>query len=236
MVKKFVWLILVITALWAVGFVVLYSNAGGGDTDAIEQARNWINEAMRYYHEYPKGSYGVFILVLIAIAVLGFPPTGTLIIGGGAIFGILPTVALTIPGFAIAAILPFLFSRKVVSSWVEKRFPDKVSKIRDNLAEDGPFYLVSLRVLPMVPFTSINIFMGITTIPTLLFVVLTILGRFPLTVLYANAGKHLATIERMTDIFTPDILISLLALAIAPPLMRLGLKRMREKAGAKVAS
>ena len=61
--------------------------------------------------------------------------------------------------------------------------------------KDGAFYLFTLRLVPLFPFFVINLVMGLTTIRTLTFFIVSQVGMLAGTIVYVNAGTRLAALE-----------------------------------------
>jgi dihydrolipoamide dehydrogenase len=91
-----------------------------------------------------------------------------------------------------------------------------LKSINDGIDKDGPFYLFALRLVPAFPFFVINLVMGLTTLRLWTFFWVSQLGMFAGTVVYVNAGTQLAQIESASGIFSREILLSFLLLAMLP--------------------
>jgi pyruvate/2-oxoglutarate dehydrogenase complex dihydrolipoamide dehydrogenase (E3) component/uncharacterized membrane protein YdjX (TVP38/TMEM64 family) len=157
-----------------------------------------------------------FFAVYVAVTGLSLPGATILTLAAGAIFGLAWGTLITSFAASIGATLAFLSSRLVLRDWVQSRFGDRLTSINKGVRKDGGFYLFTLRVVPAFPFFLINLAMGLTHIGTLTFYWVSQLGMLLGTVVYVNAGTQLARIDKLADVASPGLLISLALLGVAP--------------------
>ncbi len=117
---------------------------------------------------------------------------------------------------SIGATLAFLVSRFLLKDWVQGKFGNKLTTINQGVEKDGPFYLLTLRLIPVFPFFLINLLMGLTPIRTAVFYIVSQIGMLPGTAVYINAGTQLAQIDSLSGIVSPGVLLSLVLLGIFP--------------------
>jgi pyruvate/2-oxoglutarate dehydrogenase complex dihydrolipoamide dehydrogenase (E3) component len=84
----------------------------------------------------------------------------------------------------------------------------------------GWLYLLSLRLIPVVPFFLINLTMGLTTLSTRTFYVVSQLGMLAATAVYVNAGIQLANLHSLSDVASPALLGSFALLGLFPLVVR----------------
>ena len=171
-----------------------------------------------------------FTAILFASAVIGLPPPGIVTMAGAAVLGFVPAILASLPTTIIGAMFPFALSRYAFGPFVKKRFSAQLALMQRGLGEDGAWYLFSLRLVPLVPFPIVNLVMGLTNMPAKVFAGVSFAGRIPLTLLYSHAGMQIGAIRSSTDIFTPQVIGSLLAVAVLPHLAKtlLSLRRSRQ--------
>jgi pyruvate/2-oxoglutarate dehydrogenase complex dihydrolipoamide dehydrogenase (E3) component/uncharacterized membrane protein YdjX (TVP38/TMEM64 family) len=173
------------------------------------------------------GFFGVYVVS----TALSIPGAVILTLGGGFLFGF--WWALLIVSFAstIGATLAFLVSRFLLRDFVEKKFSNRLSTIQNGLDRDGPFYLFTLRLIPVFPFFLINLVMGLTRMPVLTFFWVSQVGMLLGTAVYVNAGTQLGTLETLGDIMSPSIWISFAAIGLLPLVSRVIVKQFRKGSG-----
>jgi uncharacterized membrane protein YdjX (TVP38/TMEM64 family) len=155
-------------------------------------------------------------LLYTAIAALTLPVNVPLSLGAGAVFGLVEGTIIVSFASAIGATLSFLSSRFLFRDAVQARFGDRLRDVETGIARDGVFYLLSLRLAPVIPYTLINLLFGLTAIPVLRFYWVSQIGMFPATAVFVNAGTQLEKLTSVSGILSPALIISLLLLAILP--------------------
>ncbi len=170
----------------------------------------------RYYAENRVLALLGFFVLYVVITGVSLPGATVLTLVGGAVFGL--TTGLILISFAstIGASIAFLVSRYLFRDAVQNRFGTSLKAINDGIDRDGPFYLFALRLVPAFPFFVINLVMGLTTLRLWTFFWVSQLGMFAGTVVYVNAGTQLAQREAARGIFSGEILLSFLLLAMLP--------------------
>ena len=170
----------------------------------------------RYYAENRVLALLGFFVLYVVITGVSLPGATVLTLVGGAVFGL--TTGLILISFAstIGASIAFLVSRYLFRDAVQNRFGTSLKAINDGIDRDGPFYLFALRLVPAFPFFVINLVMGLTTLRLWTFFWVSQLGMFAGTVVYVNAGTQLAQLESASGIFSGEILLSFLLLAMLP--------------------
>lgn len=177
-----------------------------------------------------------FFFAYVAVTGASLPGAALMTLAAGALFGLLGGTILVSFASTIGATLAFLSSRYVLRDSIEARFGERLKAINAGLERDGPFYLFSLRMIPVVPFFVVNLVMGLTRIPTLTYMWVSQLGMLLGTIVYVNAGTQLAQIDSLAGIASPAIIGSFVLLGIVPWLAKavIGvLKRRRVYAGFK---
>ncbi|MCH8551667.1 MAG: dihydrolipoyl dehydrogenase [Natronospirillum sp.] len=158
----------------------------------------------------------VYFVFYVTVAALSLPGATIMTLAGGAIFGL--PLGLLIVSFAssIGATLAFLVSRFILRDSIETKFRKQFDAINAGVNKDGPFYLFTLRLVPLFPFFVINLLMGLTRMKTWTFYWVSQVGMLAGTAVYVNAGTQIAAIERVSDIGSPQLLLSFALLGIFP--------------------
>lgn len=182
----------------------------------LEYVKTQQQSIERYYAENSVLALAGFFVLYVVVTGVSLPGATVLTLAGGAVFGL--TTALILISFAstIGASIAFLVSRYLFRDVVQARFGTSLKAINAGIDKDGPFYLFALRLVPAFPFFVINLAMGLTSLRLWTFYWVSQLGMFAGTVVYVNAGTQLAQIESASGIFSGEILLSFLLLAILP--------------------
>ena len=173
-----------------------------------------------FYGRQPLTTALYYFLLYIVITGLSLPGAAILTLAGGAIFGLLWGTVIVSFASTIGATLAFLFSRYLFRDAIQGRFADKLTAINRGMAEEGAFYLFTLRLVPLFPFFIINLVMGLTPIRALTFFLVSQAGMLAGTIVYVNAGTQIAKIEQLKDIASPGLILSFVLLGIFPLLAK----------------
>ena len=117
---------------------------------------------------------------------------------------------------------------------VQKKFGHRLAGVNRGMEKEGPFYLFTLRLVPVIPFFIINLVMGLTPIKLWTFYWVSQLGMLPGTVVFVNAGRELTRIQSPGDILSPRLILSFAALGLFPLLVKKGLARYRARRAGRV--
>lgn len=180
------------------------------------------------WHREPKAFAAAFVALNVAALALSLP--GAVLsfgLAAGAIFGPVRGTALALAAVVMGDSLAFLIARYVVRDWLEQRFARHVKRANAGIARDGAVYLLALRLMAVVPYFVVNLTMGLTRLRLRIFAPVSLAGLIPVIFLYVQAGTELARIERLSDIYSPALLVTLALLGLLPLAARLMLRRRK---------
>lgn len=195
----------------------------------LEWIRSPPPEWRAFLAEHPYSLMAAYFFGYIAYTALALPGAIVLTLGAGAFFGLGYGTLLVSFASAIGASLSFLIARYWLRDAVKARFAARLRAVDAGIARDGPFYLLTLRLLPLVPFLAVNLAMGLTSMPVRQFYAISQVGMLPATLLYVNAGTRIAEIRDPGDILSLPLLLSFAALAVLPWLARAGLNWLKSR-------
>ncbi len=161
----------------------------------------------------------LYVATYAALIALSLPAAAIASVTGGLLFGPVAASLLTIVGASIGASIAFATFRTALFPLLARRAGGVVARIGPRLARDGLFYVIALRLLPVVPFWLVNLAAGLSGMPWRVFALGTLIGIIPATVIFSSVGAGIGDIlaagERpdMSVVFTPRILLPLLSLA-----------------------
>ena len=135
------------------------------------------------------------------------------------------------------ATLAFLFSRHLLRDALHARYADRLVRFDEALRRDGPFYLFTLRLTPVVPFWLVNLVMGLTPLRTRTFWWVSQVGMLPATCVFVFAGHQVPSLAELDDggvweMLWPGPVLSLLLLAVFPWVARWLADRLRTSSAA----
>ena len=208
--KKFLFLCLLLSLLFAFFYFDLRSYI---QFEFLLQEKERL---LSFYHSHPV-LFGLgYIAFYIFYTTFSFPGAVLLTLMAGFIFQFFLGSLIVIIGSVTGAVFSFLISRYFLKDFLQNRFQSQFLVINEGFKKEGFFYLLSLRLIPAVPFFMINIFMGITSISTRHYILGTFLGMLPAIFVYVNAGQQISTLKSPADILSFLVVLSLLLLALLP--------------------
>lgn len=144
---------------------------------------------LQYQYKHPFLFGLSFCLIFFLSTLMAIPITGLFNLLAGFIFGIIPTIVMVLISRTSASFLLFKFGRNTryrhyirKSSW----WP----AFRRRWRQYAVVYLLVLRIFPIIPSWSVSIAAGLLRLPDTIFLITTILGKLPGTMLYAYIGNH----------------------------------------------
>lgn len=161
------------------------------------------------------------LYVLAYVLVVGFslPGGAVMTLAGGFLFGPWLGAAAAVLGATLGACAIFLAARHALAETLARRAGPLMGKLREGLARDGFWYLLSLRLLPVVPFWLANLAPALAGMRLAPYAAATFLGIIPATAVFAGIGAGLGQVFEaggrpdLSVILSPGILLPLLGLA-----------------------
>lgn len=182
--------------------------------DALDSLAEWKQENAALL-------LSLFFLAYVVVTAFSLPLATWMTLGAGALFGFWQGLVLVSFASTIGSTIAFLAARYLLRDWVRAQLGNRAAFIDEGMARDGSFYLFSLRLIPVVPFFAVNLLMGLTSIPTTTFYLVSQLGMLPGTAAVVNAGTQLASLDSLSGVLSPTMLASMAALGILPWLAKL---------------
>jgi pyruvate/2-oxoglutarate dehydrogenase complex dihydrolipoamide dehydrogenase (E3) component/uncharacterized membrane protein YdjX (TVP38/TMEM64 family) len=210
--------LLLIALLAALVAAFFYFDAGQYLTLEYFKARQAAIES--YVRTHPLQTGLAYFVGYVAIAALSIPVATAITLIAGALFGLVWGTVVVSFGSSVGALLAFLAARFLFRDAVQARFGDKLGAVNRGIEKDGPFYLLTMRLVPVFPFFVINPLMALTPIRATTFYWVSQLGMLPATIVYVNAGTQLAKIESAAGILSPGLIVSFTLLGLFPLIAR----------------
>lgn len=157
-----------------------------------------------------------FAAFYFLISALPTPLISAFTMLAGYFFG--NTVGLLITSFmsALGGTVLFLVVRYVFRDWVQT-WIGKAPKVVQHAAGADHFgAALSLRFIPGLPFPVPAFVLALSRLSVWKFYVSTQLGLLIPLGVYVNAGRSLSQVESVQDVLSPELILSLLLLAIVP--------------------
>jgi uncharacterized membrane protein YdjX (TVP38/TMEM64 family) len=181
-----------------------------------------------WYGEHPLPVIGGYVAAF-TLMTLFLPVAALMSVAAGALFGFWQGLLIASFTAAFAATVAFWLARLVLHDTVQRHFGERLAAVNAGVAKDGAFYLLSMRLVPVIPFFIINLVMGLTPMRTRTYWWVTQAGMLAGILIYVNAGTQVAEVDEIGDILSPELLGSLILLGVFPLLARKALDLIRRR-------
>ena len=160
---------------------------------------------------------GSFMAIHVTALALSLPGAVlSMALAGGAIFGPVWGTVIVLSSLTIGDSLGFLIARHLLRDAVQSRFGAHLAVVNAGFERDGPFYLLAMRLMAMMPYFVVNVTVALTPMRLRLFAPVSLIGLLPATALYVNAGTELSLIDEPSDVLSPRLIAAFAALALLP--------------------
>lgn len=186
-----------------------------------------------HYAAQPVQTTLLYFACFTLVTACCLPGAALLMLVAGASFGLVWGSAVAVVASAVGATLTLMTSRHLLRKPVEARYSRLLSDLNNGLARGrgaGALYLLSLRLLPIIPFVPLNLLCGVTRLPLRVFFTTSLVGMLPATMVYVNAGVQLSALESISDVFSPGLVTALVLLGLLPLVTQAALRAaLRQK-------
>ncbi|MDV6033825.1 MAG: TVP38/TMEM64 family protein [Phycisphaera sp. RhM] len=184
------------------------------DVVSLQSLAQRESQLRAFQDQHPVAVYAIAFGVYVAVTGLSLPGAAALTLVYGWYFGFARALVLVSFASTAGATAAFLSSRYLLRDAVESRYGASMKTFQKRLAEEGAFYLFTLRLIPAVPFFVINLVMGLTPIRVRTFWWVSQLGMLAGTVVYVYAGSRVPNLsvlaeEGVSAVIAPSQLLQL---------------------------
>lgn len=175
---------------------------------------------------------GAYVLVVAT----SLPGAGFMTLAGGFMFGVWLGGPVTIIAATIGACLVFLAVRYAFADTMREKAGPFIRKLQDGFEKNAFNYLLSLRLIPAVPFFGVNIASAFLNVKLRDFFFATLIGIVPGTLVYSSIGAGLGAVfdaggePNLSLVARPEILLPLIGLGLLSllPVFAKALKRNKD--------
>lgn len=162
-----------------------------------------------------------FVGLYAALVAIFMPGVSIMTVAGGLLFGTLLGSGLAVAGATLGGIIAFLVVRTTVGGSIRRRAGPILNRLRDGFERNAFLYLLLLRLTPVVPFWLINIAPALLGVSVRPFILATVIGIAPATIVYASVGDGAANLIEMGStvpleglLLKPEVLLPIAGLAL----------------------
>ena len=152
-----------------------------------------------YYAAHPWLTLAAAFLAYVVVAGLSLPGAAAMSVFYGWLFGLWRALVLVSFASTAGATIAFLLSRYVIGEAIQARYGDRLAALNAAVERDGAFYLLTLRLIPQVPFFVINVAMGLTKLRAWTFWWVSQVGMLPGTIIFVLAGASAPSLQQIAD-------------------------------------
>lgn len=196
--------------------VLLFYTQGVHDYLKLETLKALQSGWSEAYQARPLKIIAIYFVIYVAVTGLSLPGAALMTLLGGALFGVVQGTIIISFASTIGATIAFLLSRYLFRDWVQEKFSRQLVTINHGIEREGNYYLFTLRLVPLFPFFMINLLMGLTPIKAFHFFWVSQVGMLLGTLVYVNAGTQLASLESISGILSPTLIISFSLIGFLP--------------------
>ena len=200
-----IWILL---ALVIIGGIIYFTKFRSFfSLETIQRHRTELLNAVEHHYVL---SVIVYILAYILLTLSSLPVPGVLTMVGGFMYGLVwGMVFANIAAFS-ASILIFLIVRHVIGKRLQERYSKRFKRFNNQIGKHGASYLLLIQLIGIFPYFVVAFAAGmITQISLLTFMWTTAIGILPGSYIYAFAGQKIGTINKVSDIFTPEFYVAM---------------------------
>jgi uncharacterized membrane protein YdjX (TVP38/TMEM64 family) len=190
-----------------------------------EHRADWAATAQAH----PVETLTLYVLAYAALTGAGLPVAMMLTLTGGLVFGTLEGGLATAAAGTLAAAASYAAARYAFADLLEAQLArrPRLERRVKGLRRRGFWYLLSARLMPMMPFPLVNVASGIARLPLPTYLGATVAGALPSSFLYAQLGsglgQSLAAGRLRAALAAPAVwgpLVGLAVLSLVPALLQ----------------
>lgn len=182
------------------------------DVISLEKLDYYRDYLINFVDRYWIVSIMIYALVYILIITLALPGVAVITFTGGVLFPMKYAFIVILIASTIGAIINFITSRYFLQDFFERIFSQSIEKINNKIETGGFRNLIILRTIPIFPYSIVNFALAISDLSMLKFIVATILGKIPGSLIIIYAGSNMAEVDSMRDLASPEIILAIILL------------------------
>ena len=141
---------------------------------------------------HPVAAVAAYVALYVVVTGAALPAALVLTLGGGLLFGPWVGGAATVVGSTIGATVTYAAMRSAFGRPMREKLEASNGRLRqlvDGFGKNAFAYILSLRLIPMAPYTLVNLAAGVADAPAKPYVLATFVGAFPTSFLFASVGS-----------------------------------------------
>lgn len=207
--------------LVVIAAAILFS--GAVDKLSLEALRANESALRAFVSERRLPALAIFIAVYAVATAVSLPGGLVLTLAGGFLFGTWLGGTATVIGATMGAVAVFYAVRTSLGESLKRRAESSGGRLKgfiDGMAAGAFGYILTLRLIPAVPFWIVNVAAGLAHAPIGAYTLATLIGIIPATFIYSAIGAGIGELVARGEapdlgvLFSPEILLPLVALGV----------------------
>jgi uncharacterized membrane protein YdjX (TVP38/TMEM64 family) len=190
--------------------------------EALEMLRTHAIAWRTYSGDHPILALSVFVVAYAAAVAAFLPVALVMTAASGFLFGTVTGALASAGGATLGGLIGYGLARGALGTSVQRRARagGKLEKLLKSVKQDTFSVVLSLRLLPLTPFTLVSLAAGLVKARLRMFLAATALGIFPECLLYAAVGHGLSGVLahggplHASDLLRPGVIWPLVGLAL----------------------
>ncbi len=209
--------------------ICLFYYFGGSKFFSFPYLKAHLADLVSMFEAKPTQMIVIFSGVYFFLTALSLPGSIILTILAGTLFGT-PQGAFIVTFLGtVGATTSFILSRYLFKDYLNVKFRSQFNMINRNMKKEGILYIIGVRLIPVSPFVIVNLVLGLTEMKMWTFFWTTCLGMLPGNLIYVYAGTKIREFDTLSEIMTPQFLLSLTLLGVLPFLVKKLITHKRSK-------
>ena len=216
--------IALLAALLLVSLAILLS--GAWRHISLAELRERRHELTAYVQAHPVLAVEIYMAAYAVLVALSIPGALLMSLSGGYLFGVWEGAAAAVAGASTGAVAMFLVARTALGDALARHLERRegvLSRLQADAREHTLSTLLALRLMPAVPFALVNLLAGVVRMKLGPYVLATVVGIAPSTLIYTWTGQGLHAVFKRTgavdlhalvrpEVYGPIVALALLAL------------------------
>lgn len=164
-------------------------------------------------------SVSIYVITYIIITSLAIPAATFMTLAGGIFFGFFACLPCVVFASTIGASILFISTKGASQDFVMSKNEGIIKNMQQGFKKNAFLYLMSLRLMPFMPFFIVNLASAFFQVPLRIFFIATFIGIIPISCIYTQLGvsignsfeKPYFSIELFLE---PEMIASFIGLSI----------------------
>lgn len=173
----------------------------------LHMLQRYENTLQTWAHTHYPATLSIYLLLNVLLIACAVPCATFFALVGGFLFGNIAELYSTICTMAGGIIL-FLAIRTAIGPYIAKKSTGWIKKLEHGFQKNAFYYLITLRLIPIMPCWVSNVSAGALNVPLSTFILASLIGIFPINFIYVMAGKSIDLILSGHDISISQIFLN----------------------------